>query len=194
MKIELLDDKTVKVLLSKIDMLDLNLSYDDMDYKDPQTKRVLLRLVEEIKREIHINLNTGKLFIEAFPYVDGGCILYVNILEASGIDYSAEKKYKACFDTPLVFMFGDINSLGKLSNRLINGYGHIILKSSLFLFEKKYYLLLYTYFKMDCQLTRLVSEYGKLLGRGVVASAIVHEHSTELIKDDAIGVLAKCIG
>ncbi|MFZ2537567.1 MAG: adaptor protein MecA [Oscillospiraceae bacterium] len=193
MKIELLDDKTIKVLLSKIDMTTYNLCYDEMDYKNPQTKRVILKLIDEIKKEVKINLTTGKLFIEAFPYADGGCILYVNVLDSSTSETQSQKKSKSGFDTPLIFIVEDINLLGVLSNRLITRYSHIILKSSLYLWDDKYYILLYTYFKMDSEIIKLISEYGKFYGKGTIQSSIVKEHAKELIKNDAIAMLDGCL-
>lgn len=193
LKIELLDDKTVKVLLSKVDMTAYNLSYEEMDYKNPQTKRVILKLIEEIKKEVKINLSTGKLFIEAFPYADGGCILYVNLLDAGKADALSQKKLKPGFDTPLIFVIDDLNYLGVLSNRLVTRYSHIILKSALYLWESNYYLLLYTYFKMDSEIIKLIGEYAKLYGKGNVQSAIVKEHAKELITNDAIAMLDGCL-
>lgn len=194
MKIELLDDKTVKVLLSKIDMKSLNLCYDEMDYKNPQTKRVLLKLIEEIKKEVAINLNAGKLFIEAFPYADGGCILYVNVLEATKGMQEHQKKAKSGFDTPLIFSFDDIDSLAKLSSRLNARYSHIILKSSLYLWDSRYFLMLYTYFKMEAELVHLISEYGKAYSKGSTQSAIIMEHAKELITADAVSIIDESIG
>ncbi len=193
MKIELLDDKTVKVLLSKIDMTAYNLCYDEMDYKNPQTKRVILKLIDEIKKEVKINLTTGKLFIEAFPYADGGCILYVNVLDPGKTETQSQKKLNSGFDTPLIFVIEDINLLGVLSNRLMTRYSHIILKSALYLWDEKYYLLLYTYFKMDSEIMKLIGEYGKFYGKGTIQSAIVKEHAKELIKNDAIAMLDGCL-
>lgn len=193
LKIELLDDKTVKVLLSKVDMTAYNLSYEEMDYKNPQTKRIILKLIEEIKKEVKINLSTGKLFIEAFPYADGGCILYVNLLDAGKADALSQKKLKPGFDTPLIFVIDDLNYLGVLSNRLVTRYSHIILKSALYLWESNYYLLLYTYFKMDSEIIKLIGEYAKLYGKGNVQSAIVKEHAKELITNDAIAMLDGCL-
>lgn len=193
LKIELLDDKTVKILLSKFDMTTFNLCYDEMDYKNPETKRVILKLIDEIKKEVKINLNTGKLFIEAFPYADGGCILYVNVLDSTKIQSQAQKKLKPGFDTPLIFMLEDVNSLGTLSNRLITRYSHIILKSSLYLWDNKYYLMLYTYFKMDSEIINLINEYGKLYGKGTIQSSIIKEHAKELITNDAIAMLDSCL-
>ncbi len=193
MKIELLDDKTVKVVLSNTDMISLNLTYDEMDYKNPDTKRVILQLVDQIKKEVSLDLSTSKLFIEAFPYVDGGCILYVNLLDLNLKSKSTAKQYKISFDTPIIFCFSDIDSLGNLSKRLLERYSHIILKNSLYLYNGKYYLLLYTYFKMDDQLSRLLNEYGQYYGKGAIMSAVIQEHAKELISSDALEKLVDCI-
>lgn len=194
MKIELLDDKTVKVVLSNADMVHFNITYDDMDYKNPDTKRVILQLVDQIKREVSVDLSTGKLFIEAFPYADGGCILYVNLIDInSGKSKPGSHRYKTSFDTPIIFCFKDINALAGLSKRLISQFGHIILKNSLYLYHDKYYLLIYTYFKMDDQLLHLLTEYGQFYGKGSFVSSLVQEHAKELIASDALETLSDCL-
>lgn len=187
MKIEPLDDKTVKVVLSKIDMDSFKLTYEEMDYKKPDTRRVILKLIDEIKKEVDIDLSQGKLFIEAFPYADGGCILYVNILEQAKSPSGAAKKNS--FDTPLIFVFDNLASLCAIASKLNKRYSHVILKNSLFLLEDRYYLLLYTYFKMDDQLTQILSEYGQFAGKGSVRSSLIKEHAKELIHSDALRVI-----
>lgn len=194
MKIELLDDKTVKVVLSNADMVQFNLTYDEMDYKNPDTKRVILQLVDQIKREVSVDLSTGKLFIEAFPYADGGCILYVNLLDISSSKAKqGSHKYKTSFDTPIIFCFKDVSALAGLSKRLITKYGHIILKNALYLDQDKYYLLIYTYFKMDDQLLHLLTEYGQFYGKGSLVSSIIQEHAKELIASEALETLSECL-
>lgn len=187
MKIEPLDDKTVKIVLTRPDMEAYCLTYEDMDYKNPDTKRVILHLIEEVKKQASIDLSSEKLFIEAFPYADGGCILYVNILEGS----SPAKKRKPGFDTPLVFAFDRLEDLVSLSARLNRQYGHIILKNALYLQENRYILLLYTYFKMDQQILHLLNEYGTFLGKGAITASLIREHSRELIQNNAIQTLEK---
>lgn len=189
LKIELLDDKTVKIVLTKPDMEAFSLTYDDMDYQNANTKRVILKLIDEVKKQSALDLSSGKLFIEAFPYADGGCILYVNILEAA----ASPIKRKTSFDTPLIFRFDRLDDLVSLSARLNDRYGHIILKNSLYLQEKQYILFLYTYFKMDRQILHLLNEYGSYLGKGAIAASLVREHSKELIKNDAIQTLQNCL-
>ena len=42
MKIEQIDPQTIKVILTQTDMDSFDITYDDMDYKDPHTKQVIL--------------------------------------------------------------------------------------------------------------------------------------------------------
>lgn len=193
MKIELLDEKTVKVVLSNFDMIDLNLTYDEMDYKNPSTKRVILKLVDRIKREVALDLTAVKLYIEAFPYADGGCILYVNMLDLGDKAKVNGKRYKTSFDTPILFSFKDLSALGGVTKRLLNRYSHIILKNSLYYYNNNYYLILYTYFKMDLQLTHLLNEYGSFYGKGATQNAFIREHGKEIIESEAIETLSGCL-
>lgn len=192
MKIEPLDDKTVKVVLSKVDMDGFQLTYEEMDYQNPETKRVILHLIDEIRDQVDIDLSEGKLFIEAFPYADGGCILYVNVLDtARGTDVRLPKKHRTSFDTPLIFVFEDLSSLSALAVRLNARYSHVILKDSLYLLDHKYYLMIYTYFKMDNEIIHLLGEYGRFYGKGAVRSSLIKEHAKELLKSDAAQTLEK---
>lgn len=192
MKIELLENKTVKVVLSNADMLSFHLTYEEMDYKNPETKRVILLLIEEIKREVALDLSTGKLFIEAFPYADGGCILYVNLVD-NNTKKNNLKEHKQGFSTPIIYAFPTINALGQVAKRIISRYDHIILKSSLFSENNQYFLLLYSYCKMENELSALLNEYGKYYGKGSVISSVIQEHGKELIQTDAIKILSECL-
>lgn len=193
LKIELLDDKTVKVVLSNSDMMNFNLTYDEMDYKNPETKRVILTLVERIKKEVQIDISSGKLFIEAFPYADGGCILYVNLIDINNKSRPNAKRYKASFDTPIIYSFNDIDALGHMSKRMLQRYSHIILKNSLYHYKEKYFLFIYTYFKMDEQLSYILNEYGRYYGKGAISSAIIKEHAKEILANEALETLSLCL-
>lgn len=189
MKIEPLDDKTVKILLSKEDMESFQITYEEMDYKKADTKRVLLSLIDAVKKESSIDLSKGRLYIEAFPYADGGCILYVNLLGPAGQTHPP--KHKTSFDTPLIYRFDGLPALCAAAKRLNGRYGHAILKNALFRLDGSYCLSLYTYFKLDDPISRLLGEYGQYFGKGAVASALLREHGQELLAQDAIQTIAE---
>lgn len=187
---ERFDDKTVKVVLSLADMKELELSYDDLDYARPETQKALNRIIRRVNAELSINLLASKLFVEAYPYADGGCILVINKIQQ---DRPSQTKYKLGFDTPIIYRVKDLAALSSLSKRLASTHLHIITKSSLYLAGNEYVLMLYTYFKMDDALNMLLSEYGTYIGKGVLASAIIKEHHQELIAQNAIETLENCL-
>lgn len=162
MKIEIVDEKTLKVSLSKADMDSLNVCYDELDYKNPLTRRMIISVLDIIKSRCDLNLSDEKLFVEAFPYIDGGCILYIRIGYEKKISSSRKKQ---SFNTPIIYEFKDIDELGMGISLLSKSFFHIILESSLYILDQSYYLLLYTYFKMDDRISSALSECGTSTAR-----------------------------
>lgn len=200
-KIELLDEKTVKVLLSRIDMNNYHLTYDEMDYRSPDTKKVLLRLLDEVKRQIKIDLSSGKLFIEAFPYVDGGCILYVNLLDPSATRETAKtaKRNIHSFSNaefPLIITITGVKRLGALCSSLTSHCHSLILDSELFLSNNStdsYSLLLHTGLLLNDELVHVANEFLCSYKKGAIAAAHVREHGCSLIEKNAVPLLDKSL-
>lgn len=182
MKIDLIDYKTVRVALSGGDMRRLSIDYDSMDYSDAATKRAVKTILHTVNSVLSLDLSSSKLFIEAFPNEESenGCVLYISMLE----------KFKGCarreLSTPVVFKLDSVNALSDLSERIFKQYSHLVLKSSLYLMDDKYMLMIYTYPKLDKKLSALASEYAVVYGRGRITGSFVREHSSELICKDAI--------
>ena len=57
MKIELVDRKTAKITLTEKDLDAMSISYEDMDYKNPETKRAILDLIERVKEETGLDFS-----------------------------------------------------------------------------------------------------------------------------------------
>lgn len=193
MKMEKIDDKTVKVTLSLKDMADYDLTYEQMDYSDPETRRALMEIVKKIQRRTRLDLTSSKLFIEAYPSPDGGAVLYINFIELETFEQSIPKNQKS-FDTPLVFEIADIDLVTDICNRLFQEYNHLIINSSLYHCEEIYYLFLYTYCRMEEKIIAILEEYGDYLGKGAIPAALVREHSTEIIGENALETIVKYIG
>lgn len=82
MKYDLLSRNTVKITLSEEDMREYSLCAESIALRTAQTKRSLARLLSEIK--LFAGYKPERLFLEAFPKREGGCVLYVSSL---GGDY-----------------------------------------------------------------------------------------------------------
>lgn len=187
--IEQLDQQTIKVTLSPCDMDGYELTYEEMDYNCPNTRRVILKLLQEIKTETKLDLSRGKLFIEAFPYEEGGCILYINVI--NGLE--GRQRRRAGLNTPLAFSFDSLETLGGACASLCGNYSHLILKSALYREGEHYLLLLYSFFKMDDKLAAIVCEFGRYQGKGERIAARAAEHAHCLLPEKAIETIARCL-
>ncbi len=192
LKIEIIDEKTIKILLSVQDMQEFHLTYEQMDYNDTVTRKAILSIVQKIRQDTPVDLEMSKLFIEAFPDKSGGCILYVNLIEPRQLQ--SLKSGKQSFDTPLIFLLENIDLVAGVSSRLLQEYSHLIIHSSLYWLEKKYCLLLYTYCRMEKKIIYILSEYGSYLGKGAILSAFVQEHGKEILTDNAIETITQYLG
>ena len=85
MQIDVLSQNTLKLTLSRLDMFDLDIKYESLSGKNPDTKRLLSHALRTVKLDKNAGVDfTGeRLFVEAFPRPDGGCMLYVSCLEES---------------------------------------------------------------------------------------------------------------
>ncbi len=77
LKIESNGEEKITVTLSHIDMADLDITYDEMDYSNIETRRVIWTILDKAKKTLGKSVDTdGKLLIEVAPAADGGCILH----------------------------------------------------------------------------------------------------------------------
>ena len=187
LKIELVDRKTVKITLDENDLDELALTFNAGDASTNDTKRAVACLISKIKEETELDLTGGKLFIEAFPDLNGGCILYVNVID--GTVPTGRKKADLAFGSPLIFCFEDLESLTGACRCLFGQYSHLIRKSSLFLLSDNYYLALCSYLKTDEKLIKLLCEYGRFFGKGETRLSFMKEHAKCIIEDAAIETL-----
>ncbi len=189
LKIDKINNKTVKITLNIHDMQKLNITYDEMDYQKPETKKAISQIIKVIKPQIIIDPNESKIFVEAFPNEDGGCFLFVNIVD----NKLYHKKSNHSFDTPLIFEFENLDILTDCCVILQNLYNHTIIKSSLYLLYGKYRLLIYTYCKMDDEIINLLKEHCEYISKGAFAAALTMEHSQDIIESNAIEIICNCL-
>ena len=188
MKIEQLNEQTIRILLSAADMEQMDLTYEELDYSNTATQRAVARILQRIRAQEGLLLDRRRLLIEAFPENGGGCVLYLNLLE----DPAGQERHS--FDTPLVFGFDGLEELVAACGRLLDGSSHLITNSELFLSGKSYRLLLYTYCRMERRIIRLVREYGAYLGKGPVLCAFVKEHGKPLLSEHAVESIVSYLG
>jgi negative regulator of genetic competence, sporulation and motility len=100
LKIEATSKNTVVISLSSHDLEELGITYDDMDYKNLETRRVIYTLLEEANKTLGKDFHpSGKMLIEAIPDPFGGCVLYFTVYQSD-----ADKEALIPVVTPFVFL------------------------------------------------------------------------------------------
>ncbi len=75
-KIKALSDEKISVTLTENDMRDFDITYDELDYSNIETRRVIWTILDEAARVLGKRVNIeNRLLIQAAPTDDGGCFL-----------------------------------------------------------------------------------------------------------------------
>ncbi|MCL1867050.1 MAG: adaptor protein MecA [Oscillospiraceae bacterium] len=82
MQIDVLSQNTLKLTLSRLDMFDMDIKYESLSGKNPDTKRLLSHVLRTVRldKSAGVDFSGERLFVEAFPRPDGGCMLYISCL------------------------------------------------------------------------------------------------------------------
>lgn len=76
MKIQADGEEKISVTLTKTDMTDFDITYDELDYSNIETRRVIWTILDEAKKILGKPVNIdNRLLIQVSPADDGGCFL-----------------------------------------------------------------------------------------------------------------------
>ncbi len=161
MKIEENGEEKICVTLSSMDMSELEITYEDLDYSNIETRRVIWTILDEAKKVLGKPINPdNRLLIQASPYDDGGCFLQFTYLPE--IADNKKKRFILKKDTePLLFCaFNDdafIDSLALLKENEEN-----LNNVECYKYQSKYYLVLQPKMSFSEKIIFLFSETGHI--------------------------------
>ena len=185
MDIQILTGRKVKVTLTREDMSSLNITYDSLDELTAQTRLAVLKILAEAKRTACFQPKYNKLIVEAFPEEKGGCTLYITAID----DNDSVPKVSPA--GPVVFHFSDIQLLIEAASKLFSQYCHRIYKSSLYRIDDDYFLIIYPLDQAENVTTGFLQEYAKKTGEGEIYCAMLCEHGTAVMEENALEMISK---
>ncbi|MDR1753964.1 MAG: adaptor protein MecA [Eubacterium sp.] len=213
MQIDILSQNTLKLTLTKLDMFDLDIKYESLSGKNPETKRLLSHVLKSIQfdKRVGFDFSGERLFVEAFPRPDGGCMLYISSLENESFA-RRQKKYNTERDLkngqnisrlsshekekdPSHFQIceiNDINNLGLVSKKLcwFKKNKGLNFKSVLYNRKEIYRLTI------SCENPKLAAlilrEYGEIIS-GEYELMNTAEQFIMVISEQAAEILAECL-
>jgi negative regulator of genetic competence, sporulation and motility len=183
MDFHLIHPSKLKITLTADDMQAMELCYERMELSDPATRKALRLLLEQAGRAVHFQPRGAKLFIEVYSSEGESCVLYFTLLPESD-------KGRASGVVPVLFQFDDLETVIQGAAGVLRRYGHRIYQSSLYRVGSEYRLVILPLDYADRLSEYFLAEYGRRIGEGDLAAAFTEEHGKELIKDNAIEVLA----
>lgn len=183
MRIELLNQDHVKIILSAEELAESGLSYRTLDERDPRARELLFTLIHKAGALLNRDLSTGSVRVEAYPYADGGCILFLS-------HTAAKQPQSGGLAAPVACCLPSVRPLIALCAELEPRFSHMLLQSAVYLLGRHCVLLLYPCVRPEAALFSLLEQKGVLLAESSVISPLLHEYGTPLIEEDAIEQLS----
>ena len=192
MILELVDESRLLIILSPEDMEDYELTFDSLDWHDSHSRSVIKGFLQMACRQKGFCPGNSRLLIEAVPDEEG-CVLLVTMLPE---EKTKRKTYRIKENhpvmTPFLFRFDQAENLLAAVDRAYRQFyraKNAACSSSLYLWNDRYYLIVYGGKKLPCPVEILLTEYGCYLGKGRQAAAQVLEYGKLLAGGDAVSLL-----
>lgn len=189
MKYDTLSRNTVKITLTEADMRKYSLSNDCISGHTAETKRTLTDFVNRLKEinPLFPEYEPERLFLEAFPRSEGGCILFISTLGREPLDISKDKP-KTTRNKMLMLIAGDISSLSGFSRAVFSLSG--VTEAKLYYLGGEFYLIIPCPRGKSSLISAIINEYGELSDNGLEISA-AEEHGRLLSAENTLKKLMK---
>jgi len=161
LKIEAIGEEKILVALSDKDMNELDITYDEMDYSNIETRRVIWTILDEAKRSLGKSIDTdGRILIEVTPGDDGGCIMCFTTMPVT--DYKSKKKLIMKKEAePLLFRALDENAfLDAL--KVLRAVSGSYKSFEIFSYYKNLYIVIYPKITGTDKISYILSDFGDI--------------------------------
>ena len=161
LKIKEIGDEKIVVSLSEDDMKDLDITYDEMDYSNIETRRVIWTILDEARINLGKSIDMqGKILIEVCPDENGGCIMYFTVMPQN--DGKSGKKLIMKKDAePLLLELSDENAFIDVF-RILKEKKENVVSFEGYKYKNKYYYIIQPKVASSVYLTYLLSEFGDI--------------------------------
>ena len=186
MNITVQAENTICIELSSLDMTELDITYEELDYSNIETRRVLWTLLDEAKHALGRDIRlTQKMLIEAVPDENGGCRIYFSVAdEPQG--RAGKKQFVKLSGMKTVCQSADIDNIGALAQVLQKA--DCISKSELYTDGEKYRLVVSQKPSFVWELNAIIREYCDICDSSSVS--FTSEHWKLLASPDAVGLMS----
>ncbi|MBQ3518675.1 MAG: hypothetical protein IKJ63_09860 [Clostridia bacterium] len=170
MQCRMLSENGIEVQLSRAEMQALDITYENLDYANTETRRVLWTVLDEAGSTLGCNIDlSGRMLIEARPDGDGGCILDFTLYPHAKMKLKRQKLAKT--DGALLFEADSADALlAAVCAINTDVYADLYLQDGVFC------LLLFPQEEQRLLLTAVFAEFGCLRQASEYEAAAIGEY------------------
>ena len=178
-----LSRNTVKITLTGKDMKDYSIKSESLRSRTAESKRSLTSFLKKFQseRSLFPDQKAERLFLEAFPSDDGGCILYVSTLGSDILPPPETERRTA----PLMCRTATLGDTARLCRSLTGK----VRSSALYKLGGGYCLILKVQTASAALVSRIIGEYGSL-SDDPIDIAFVTEHGVPVCPSSAVSKLS----
>lgn len=186
MNITVQAENTICIELTKNDMVQLDITYEELDYSNIETRRVLWTLLDEARHELGRDIRlTQKMLIEAVPDDNGGCSIYFTVNDEK-CNAPGRKQLIKLTGVKTVCQSSNIDRIGELAN-VLHRNGKIS-KSELYTDGENYRLIISPKASFVGDINSVVGEFCDICDG--FSAAFTAEHWKLLASPDAVGIMS----
>lgn len=182
MILEKIDETRLLIELTGEDMDLLDLTFNQLDWKDEYSREVIWKILTRARNEIGFSVEDKQLMIEAIPQTDG-CFVLITLLSGRGRERRIFKIKES--KKPFVFSFKTSENLIRAIERLYDKENKFI-RSTVLEYDNRYYIIIYTQGSVSTRIQSIMSEYGELIGKDQIIAAQISEQGKVIAKNNAI--------
>lgn len=180
------EENKICVELTREDMAELDITYEELDYSNIETRRVLWTILDEARHKLGKNIYlTQKMLIEAVPDDKGGCAIIFTVMNEDG-NTNGRKRLVKLSDAKIICQSDNIDNIGSLAKLLSEDKK--ISKSELYTNDKSYRLILYPKVPPCSKMQAVICEFCDIVNDS--AAPYTYEHWKKLASPDAVGMLS----
>ena len=186
MKIERIDPRRIMISMTENELEGYSLSFEEMSLREKRTRNVLKELMERAAERTGISFRNKKVMIEALRY-NNGCVFLLTVSEKERKRRTFRIRY---YSDSYVFIFDDAESL-LACIRALYRMDVSRIRSTVYLYGKKYYLVLNSPTALKQKYVRTISEFAVSQKKSRIISPLLHEHGRIIALRNAIEYIGK---
>lgn len=185
MELILINSEKLKIMMSRDDMAEYDITCESADYRNTETRRAFWSILDQAKRKTGFDAASDKIYIQMYPSKEGGCEMYVTklVFREKNTEHSPLDEAE-----PLVYRFENLRTLLKVCAELdrlgYSGFGQSYTdKSGFFLCLESEAV------KNNAGRTAFLAEFGEKWD-GDVFFRYKGEYCSPICESRAVGILS----